>query len=190
MAIAFFLDRDGVIIENRPDYVRRWSDVSIFAQALETLRILKTTAYKVILITNQAGIGKGLIAPQTAKEINQRLVTEIGAHGGRVDGIYVCPHTAEAQCACRKPKPGLIFQAASDFGIDLNASILIGDALTDIQAGQAAGVGRLCLVKTGRGSDEMPRVEAALPPSAVAVYENFYAAVQDLLQAQASTPTL
>jgi D-glycero-D-manno-heptose 1,7-bisphosphate phosphatase len=162
---AIFLDRDGVIIENRPDYVRSWAEVEIFPQALATLVRLARTPYKVVIVTNQAGIGKGLIPPAVSEDINRRLQVVIEQAGGRIDGIYVCPHRPDDRCDCRKPLPGLIHQAAAAFDLDLPASILIGDALSDLQAGRAAGVGRLALVRTGRGTQQsqMAGVEGLRP---------------------------
>lgn len=154
MLPAIFLDRDGVIIENREDYVRSWEDVAIINGALEALALASSGRWKLVIISNQAGIGKGLIPPSTADEINRRLVEIIQQHGGRIDGVYICPHTNQDDCECRKPRPGLILRAAQDLNIDLSSSLLIGDALTDIQAGQNAGLPRQILVQTGRGADQ------------------------------------
>jgi histidinol-phosphate phosphatase family protein len=151
MVPAIFLDRDGVIIENRPAYVRSWADVEIFPQALTALAGVKNSGYIIVLVTNQAGIGKGLIQPEAAQEINRRLVQEVEKAGGRIDGIFVCPHTPEDRCDCRKPRPGLFFQAAKALSIDLSRSIMIGDTLSDLQAGLAAGIERVALVRTGLG---------------------------------------
>jgi D-glycero-D-manno-heptose 1,7-bisphosphate phosphatase len=162
---AIFLDRDGVIIENRDDYVRSWEDVSIFPQALEALVKSSASLYKIVLITNQSAVGRELITLETAWEINQRLVEGIRSAGGRVDGVYLCPHAPEQDCDCRKPKPGLILQAAHELDIDLGRSIMIGDALTDIMAGQAAGVGHLAIVRSGRGARQiaLPRPHHLAP---------------------------
>lgn len=155
---ALFLDRDGVIIENRANYVRHWSDVSIFPQALAALARLHTWPGKIIIVTNQSVVGRGLISRQRADDINQRLVAEITRAGGRIDAVYMCPHAPADNCECRKPKPGLLTRATRRFHIDLQASIMIGDALTDIDAATAAGVNTVALVKTGRG-----RRQAKLP---------------------------
>jgi len=151
---GLFLDRDGVIIEHRSDYVRSWSDVCFYPQALRALALLKNTPIKIVVVSNQAGIGRGLINPEAAHEINRRLVEEIRDTGGRVDGVYICPHRPDENCVCRKPKPGLILRAAEDNSIDLSRSILIGDNLTDLLAGQAAGIGKLALVRTGIGEEQ------------------------------------
>lgn len=154
MEPAIFLDRDGVIIENRPTYVRTWSDVSIYPQALQALVRVKTSPYKIVIITNQSAVGRGLMSLEAATLINQRLVTAIEKAGGRIDGVFMCPHAPEDECACRKPKPGLLLQAAQALELDLSHSIMIGDALSDLQAAQAAGVTLTVLVRTGRGREQ------------------------------------
>jgi D-glycero-D-manno-heptose 1,7-bisphosphate phosphatase len=162
---AIFLDRDGVIIENRSDYVRSWDDVEVFPQALEALSALSGSPYRVILVTNQSAVGRGHISAETATAINDRLLTVIRQAGGRVDAVYMCPHDPAAGCACRKPQPGLLLRAAEDLNVDLGRSVMIGDALADVQAGQAAGVRRCVLLRTGRGRDQERLPEAAgLPP--------------------------
>lgn len=178
---GLFLDRDGVIIENREEYVRSWEDVEIYPQALEALASLSSTPLKVVIVTNQAAIGKGLLTIHKAEEINHRLIEIIHAAGGVVDGLYLCPHTAEDHCTCRKPQPGLILQAARELGIDLSRSALIGDALTDLQAGQAAGIPQLALVRTGRGAAQEPLVRSNGFPN-VSVFDHLKAAVHFLLR--------
>jgi D-glycero-D-manno-heptose 1,7-bisphosphate phosphatase len=151
MRPTIFLDRDGVIVENREAYVRTWEDVEFIPGALAALAQAANTDYAIVLVTNQAGIGKGLIPADVSESINQRIRAEIEQAGGRVDGIYVCPHTDTDDCECRKPRPGMLLQAARELDLDLSRSWMVGDALTDMQAGQAAGV-RTLLVLTGRGS--------------------------------------
>ena len=151
---AIFLDRDGVIIENRANYVRGWEDVAIYPQALSALRAIRDYPYRIIVVTNQSVVGRGLIPLAAAESINRRLVGRIREAGGRVDGVFMCPHAPVDACACRKPRPGLLQQAAEAHHLDLAQSIMIGDALTDLQAGRAAGVGRVALVRTGRGGGQ------------------------------------
>ena len=151
---AIFLDRDGVIIENRPDYVRRWEDVRFYPQALQALAGIRTSPYKIVIVTNQSAVGRGLISLETVLLINQRIIETIEAHGGRIDGSFMCPHVPQDDCDCRKPKPGLFHQAAKALTLDLGQSYLIGDALSDILAGQAAGLRQTALVRTGRGVEQ------------------------------------
>lgn len=151
---AIFLDRDGVIIENRASYVRSWSDVSILPGALDALARIRSSPFKIVIVTNQSAIGRGILPIQVAQEINQRVVEAIERAGGRVDGVYMCPHAPGEDCACRKPKPGLLVQAAQALRLDLGQSLMVGDALSDVMAGQAAGVREAVLVRTGRGASQ------------------------------------
>jgi D-glycero-D-manno-heptose 1,7-bisphosphate phosphatase len=157
---AIFLDRDGVIVENPDDYCRAWEQVVILPGALRAMARARIAPYAVVIITNQSAIGRGLVDRATADDINARLVAEIRAAGGRIDGVFMCPHAPEAGCACRKPKPGLLLQAERDLSIDLPRSVLIGDALSDIVAARAAGVGRAMLVRTGRGIEQLALAQA------------------------------
>jgi D-glycero-D-manno-heptose 1,7-bisphosphate phosphatase len=158
---AIFLDRDGVIIENRPDYVQTWEDVKFISGALPALARIKDTSFKIVIVTNQAGIGRGIISRMVAEDINARLIHEIRQANGRIDGLYFCPHKPEDGCSCRKPQQGLILQAAEDLIIDLRRSIMIGDNLSDVQAGQAAGIEQLVLVRTGLGKEFAQGLEKA-----------------------------
>ena len=148
---AIFLDRDGVIIKNRNSYVRDWAHVCFYKRSLDAILKLSSTSYKIVLVTNQSAVGRGLISISTADEINRRIVDQIKKSGGRIDGVFMCPHQPDDMCFCRKPQPGLLFEAAKALSIDLKRSILIGDAISDIQAGQNAGIERTILVLTGRG---------------------------------------
>ena len=152
---AIFIDRDGVVIENRAEYVLDWSQVSIFPEAIRALTNVAPEKYKIIIVTNQSAVGRGIISMETAVDINDRLIRLIQNMGSRIDGVYLCPHAPEDECNCRKPKPGLLLQAAGELSLDLKRSWMIGDAWSDIQAGQAAGVHMTVMVKTGRGADQL-----------------------------------
>ena len=152
---AILLDRDGVLIENRSDYVRDWSHVKIIPEAIHALSLTPARNYKIVIVTNQSAIGRGLVRPENAEEINRRLVKLIQDHGGQVDGVYICPHKPDDDCFCRKPRPGLLLQAANELSLDLQRSWMIGDAWSDVQAGQRAGVRHTILLKTGRGTEQL-----------------------------------
>lgn len=177
---AIFLDRDGVVIENVDTYVCSWSDVAILPGSLSALVRLSQTAYKIVIVTNQSVVGRGMISLAAACEINDKLLKAIADAGGRVDGIFMCPHAPQDGCGCRKPQPGLFLQAASSLSIDLGRSILVGDALTDIEAGQAAGIKTNILVETGRGTQQL-----ALPGAGLLapfyIHENLGSAVDAIL---------
>jgi D-glycero-D-manno-heptose 1,7-bisphosphate phosphatase len=161
MQPAIFLDRDGVIIENRSNYVRTIDDVVFYKQALEGLAIASQSRFKFIVVTNQSAVGRGLITYDIAQRINRFVVHEVEKYGGRIDHVYMCPHTPDDVCSCRKPKPGLLLQAAKEFSIDLHHSIMIGDAISDLQAGMAAGVSINALLLTGRGAAQSAKPEVS-----------------------------
>lgn len=177
---AIFLDRDGVINENCPHYVRRWEDVQIFPQALAALARIRQSPYKIILVTNQSAVGRGIISMETAVEINERIIAVVRQHNGRIDAVYICPDAPNQETGCRKPKPGMFYQAAQDHNLDLSQSVMIGDALTDVKAGRAAGVRESALVLTGRGQAQSALPEAAaLAP--IPTYTDLAAALAALL---------
>jgi len=182
MLPALFLDRDGVIIENRPGYVRSWADVDIFPQALKALAHVKDSPYKIVIVSNQSAVGRGFVEIRAINHINDRLLQEIRHAGGRVDGVFICPHAPQEDCACRKPKPGLLLQAASSLSLDLSRSIMVGDALSDLLAGEAAGVQNLVLVKTGRGADQLPLVLSSTLKRCT-IYETLLDAMKALVPA-------
>jgi D-glycero-D-manno-heptose 1,7-bisphosphate phosphatase len=168
------------MIENRANYVRSWSDVSIYPQALTALAKISHKPYKIIIVTNQSVVGRGFISLNDAQIINDRLVREIGRAGGRIDGVYMCPHTPETGCNCRKPKPGLLLRAARELSLDMSRSLIVGDALSDLIAGNAARVPRLALVRTGRGTTQA-RLPAAGSLHPLRVYDTLSNALADLL---------
>jgi D-glycero-D-manno-heptose 1,7-bisphosphate phosphatase len=183
---ALLLDRDGVVIENRPDYIRSWSDVVFLPNALQALARVRETPYRIVVITNQSAVGRGLLSLEEAESINRRLTQTLEAAGIPVHGIFLCPHRPEDACSCRKPQPGLILQAARSLSLDLSRSILVGDALSDLQAGLAAGVGTLALVRTGRGHEQ----EALLRGAALAtvpVFDDISQAIEALVFAEGSS---
>jgi len=180
MTPALFLDRDGVIIENRPGYIRHWADVLIFPQALAALARVQHTPYKVIVVTNQSVVGRGLMTMANAVALNERIMQVVRQHDGRVDASYICPDAPDRETGCRKPLPGMLLQAVKEHNLDLSQSIMIGDALTDVQAGRAAGVRVAALVLTGRGQAQVVKPEAAaLAP--LPIYADLTAALADLI---------
>jgi D-glycero-D-manno-heptose 1,7-bisphosphate phosphatase len=171
-----FLDRDGVIVENRDAYIRCWDDVAFVPGAVEALVRLAASPFAVVVVTNQSAVGRGLLSLDEALRINRQIVDVLVRAGARVDGAYLCPHHPEDDCACRKPRPGLLEQAAREHDLDLGRSWLVGDALSDLEAGRAVGA-RAVLVRTGRGraQAELHGLEA-VPDLAAAVDMIFGAA--------------
>ena len=150
---AVFLDRDGVINYNRENHIKSWDEFTFLPGIFEPLGKLARSDYAVIVISNQAAIGRGLVGEKAVEEINRRMVDEITTQGGRIDSVFICPHRPDENCGCRKPAPGLILQAAQQQNLDLAHSFLIGDALSDVEAALAAGCQPI-LVLTGRGSEQ------------------------------------
>jgi len=151
---AVFLDRDGVICENRDDYVKSWEEFVWIPGAKEALSRLMSHGYIAIVITNQSAIGRGIVSRETVDKIHQRMGAEIAQTGGKIEKVYYCPHKPEDGCSCRKPEPGLLLQAAEDLKLDLRTSYLVGDAITDIEMGHKIGL-RTIMVKTGKGLSEV-----------------------------------
>lgn len=144
-----FLDRDGVINKNPPehDYVKKWSEFTFLPGAKEAIAYLKKAGYKVILVSNQRGIARGLMSQEDIADIHKNMQKELATYGGKIDAIYVCPHNYNDNCDCRKPKPGLLYRAARVHHIDLTKATLIGDSQSDIEAGKTAGC-RTILMQT------------------------------------------
>lgn len=176
---AIFLDRDGVINENRPNYVQRWEHVRLIPGAHAALAALAQSEYAIVIVTNQSGIGRGVFSRAQADDVNQRLVALIAENHGRIDAVQLCPHRPDEYCACRKPQPGLLLQAAQELRLDLDRSWMVGDAVTDIQAGLAAGVEAL-LLRTGRGIAQAELLKSH-GLAAVPVLDDLAAAVDYIL---------
>jgi D-glycero-D-manno-heptose 1,7-bisphosphate phosphatase len=151
---TLFLDRDGVI--NRPvpgGYVLSWDQFEFIPGALDAIAMLSARFERIVVITNQQCVGKGQISNDQLAAIHRQMSQEIRAAGGRVDGIFVCPHLARAGCDCRKPRTGLIRQARHCFPeIDLRRALLIGDQAADMEMARTAGLPAVQLMQNGGSS--------------------------------------
>lgn len=138
---AVFLDRDGTINVRPPehDYIRDSRDFEWLPGALEGMLKLARAGLPLVVVSNQRGISRGLIAPSTLHEIEARIQGSLADHGERVVAFRYCPHGLDDGCDCRKPRPGLLCSAASELGLDLHRSWMIGDSEADVEAGAAAG---------------------------------------------------
>jgi D-glycero-D-manno-heptose 1,7-bisphosphate phosphatase len=177
---AVFLDRDGVINENRTEHVKSWAEFRFLPGAPQAIARLSQVGVRVFVITNQAIINRGIVSPRTVDAINRRMVREIEAAEGRIEMVAYCPHRPEERCGCRKPQPGLLLQVARRYGVNLRDAVLIGDALTDIEAGQTVGC-RTVLVLTGRGREQLAKATAT-QVNGFAVVPDLSAAVAMLLE--------
>ncbi len=137
---TIFLDRDGVInrkLEN--DYVKNWSEFEFLAGVKEALIQLTAAQHRLIIITNQRGISRGIMSELDVQNVHQKLRSELAVYGANISGIYHCPHDNH-QCSCRKPDVGMFLNAQKDFPeIDFKQSVMIGDSVTDLEAGSRVG---------------------------------------------------
>ena len=147
---AIFLDRDGVINfpPKRKRYITRWEEFRFLPGALDSVKKLSCSRRKVIIVSNQAGVERGVFSQANLKEITRKMLSAIESHGGRIGAVYYCTHAPERRCRCRKPRAGLLRKAARRFSLDLRRSVVVGDNATDIEMGHSAGC-RTALVLTG-----------------------------------------
>jgi len=143
-----FLDRDGVICKDRDDYVKSWDEFVWLPKAKEALKRLNDNYYMTIVVTNQAGVGRGITSQQAVEDIHKRMVREASQTGGKIEAVYYCPHKPEDKCDCRKPKAGLLLKAARDFAFNPKKSYLVGDKISDIEAGHHLGCTTI-IIKNG-----------------------------------------
>ncbi len=136
---AVFLDRDGVLTRERPDYVKIPDELEILPGIGQPLRDLRRHGFRLVVVTNQSVVGRGMATHDEMGRIHERLQSELKRMGCYVDAIYYCPHLPEEKCNCRKPEPGLILKAAKDLGIDVSKSWMIGDKEIDLEAAKRAG---------------------------------------------------
>lgn len=139
---VIFLDRDGVINKKAPkgEYIKRWADFEFLSGSIEAVRMLTAYNYDIYVITNQAGVARGMMSEADLSQIHENMQNELARHGGKIKKIYACCHGWDEGCECRKPKPGMLFQAARENHIDLTKSIFVGDDERDMQAGEASDV--------------------------------------------------
>ncbi|MBY0270944.1 MAG: D-glycero-beta-D-manno-heptose 1,7-bisphosphate 7-phosphatase [Burkholderiales bacterium] len=172
------LDRDGVINHDSAAYIKSPEEWKPIPGSLEAIALLSQAGYRVLVATNQSGVGRGLFEMATLNAIHDKMHRALGLAGGRIDGIFYCPHAENAGCNCRKPKPGMLEEIAHRFGVSLEGVPFIGDSLRDLQAAVAVGAQPI-LVLTGKG--KKTRKDGDLPAGTV-VYDDLAAAVRNLLQ--------
>lgn len=180
-----FMDRDGVINQDSPDYIKSWEEFIFIDGSLAALQLLTENGYDIILITNQSAINRNMVPVEELDRIFSMMQQQVTASGGRITDIFYCPHTPQEACGCRKPKPGLIQQARQRYDIRLETAVMIGDSVKDIECARNAGCGTAILVRTGNGSDaETVLNRQNRPPDHVA--DNLLKAVQWMLGEPAS----
>ena len=181
-----FLDRDGTLLEEA-GYLDRLERLVFFPYAIDAVRLLNRAGFPVVVVTNQAGIARGIFKESFVAAAHQHISDRLAAAGARVDAFYYCPHHPEAVveefrqvCDCRKPQPGMLTRAAADLDLALDRSFVVGDRWHDLEAGQRVGA-RTLLVRTGYGRTEEAAPKAQVQPSAIV--DNVIDAVSWILRA-------
>jgi D-glycero-D-manno-heptose 1,7-bisphosphate phosphatase len=161
-----FIDRDGVINQEL-DYVHRIEDFHLLPSVVDGLRLLSRHGFGLVVVTNQAGIGRGLYTEADYQALTTHMKALLLAAGTPLSAVYHCPHHPSAgigpyrvSCGCRKPRPGMLLQAARDLGVDLAHSVIVGDKLSDLEAGRAAGLAACVLVESGHAPSAKARAIA------------------------------
>lgn len=164
------LGRDGVINRFREEHIADPAEWEPLPGALEAIARLNHAGWHVVVATNQPGLGTGLLDMAGLNAVHRRMNEELARHGGRIDAIFICPHTAADGCDCRKPAPGLLLKIAERFGVEAGELVVAGDTLRDLQAAQAAGC-EAHLIRSGRSAqlspDEAGALAAQVPGSRV-----------------------
>jgi D-glycero-D-manno-heptose 1,7-bisphosphate phosphatase len=160
---AAFLDRDGVINRKAPGdgYITRWEEMEFLPDVAQTIALLNRAGFRVIVVTNQRCVAKGLVTMREVDWIHRRMCDVLADAGAIVDAVYYCPHELEPPCSCRKPQPGLLLKAGREHGIALNESWMIGDSDADIDAGRNAGC-RTARLLSSQTADRNADVAGAL----------------------------
>jgi len=170
------LDRDGVINVDSDDYIKSPEEWHPIPGSLEAIALLNKNGYKVIVITNQSGLGRGMYDEAALAKIHQKMNQLAKEKGGEIDTIYYCPHTPDDNCSCRKPNPGLLTRFATEKNRSLHDLFFVGDKLADLQAAKAAGA-KSILVKTGKGEKTLiDNPEISSP-----IFENLYDAAKFII---------
>lgn len=146
------LDRDGTVVIDR-HYLDDPAQLCFLPGAVDGLRVLSDGGHRIILVTNQSGVGRGRFTLERMQQVNQRLIEMVASAGARIDAIYSCPHDPAADCPCRKPKPGLVLEAAREFGFEPAHCIVIGDKSTDVELGRRVGATTMLVSKDGLAAD-------------------------------------
>ncbi len=165
MRPTIFVDRDGTLIVEGPEPLAGPAGVHLLPGAVEALKRFRAAGYRIVVVSNQSAVAMGRITEEDVRLVHSHLGHLLADLGAAVDGFYHCPHHPQGKvpaytrvCACRKPEPGLLLQAAKNLEIDLAASWAVGDMARDLAAGRAAGT-RTCLVRTGKGAAEQAHAD-------------------------------
>ncbi len=175
--MLIILDRDGVINHDSDDYIKSPTEWIPIEGSLEAIARLNKAGHKVVIATNQSGVGRGLYSEEMLAKTHAAMERALVHVGGHLDGIFYCPHRPEDHCSCRKPKPGMLLEIAERFPDEFNSAIFVGDSLRDMQAAEAVDL-KAVLVKTGNGAATMVASEEL---DGIPIYENLSSFVDDFL---------
>ncbi|MFH2201521.1 MAG: HAD family hydrolase [Elusimicrobiota bacterium] len=160
-----FLDRDGTLIHDRPGhYLRRPEKLRFYRVTFAAMRLLKKAGYRLVVITNQSGIGRGYLSEAMVRRINAHMRRELRRHNADLDAIYYCPHHPRERCRCRKPSPLMARRAQRELGLSFNGAVVIGDKKADVDLGRAIGASTV-LLKTGHGRSQRQLFGRSIRPS-------------------------
>ncbi|MGE0614186.1 MAG: D-glycero-beta-D-manno-heptose 1,7-bisphosphate 7-phosphatase [Bacteriovoracia bacterium] len=157
---AVFLDRDGTLNDD-PGYINHPDQLKLLPGVGEALASLAQAGYRLVVVSNQSGVGRGLIKPEAIPLINERLQSLLKPFGVRIDHFELCFHHPDDKCACRKPSPQMIQNGARHLGVQLSGSVMVGDRRSDLEAGRSAGCGSVILVRTGDGEKTSGEISGA-----------------------------
>ena len=170
------LDRDGVINYDSDDFIKSADEWVPIEGSLEAIASLNAAGFRVVVVTNQSGIARGLLDESILAKIHSKMQQLLNKKGGNIEAIYFCPHGPDSDCECRKPMPGMLKSFAKDFDVDLSTIFVIGDSLRDLQAAEAVGA-KPILVKTGKGQATLLNN----PHLNFLVFENLYDAANYII---------
>lgn len=174
------LDRDGVINYDSAQFIKSPDEWRPIPGSLEAVARLNQSGYRVVLATNQSGLGRGLFDMATLNAIHDKMYKALSQFGGRIDALFFCPHTADSRCDCRKPEPGLFAEIAKRLNVSLENVPAVGDSLRDLQAA-AASRAQPVLVRTGKGEKTL---KAGNLPENTLIFDDLSAAVQHLIDGE------
>jgi D-glycero-D-manno-heptose 1,7-bisphosphate phosphatase len=181
------LDRDGVINQDRDDYVRSVADWVPIPGSIEAITSLSRAGFLVAIATNQSGLSRGYFSLDDLEEIHARLCAQVESLGGHIAGIFYCPHLPQDGCSCRKPATGLLQAMEAELGVSARGAVFIGDSLKDLQAARAFGCAPV-LVKTGQGLATLQQLQSGTlaldSPDTIPVYNDLACAAHAILSKQ------
>ncbi len=179
MTRYIILDRDGVINQDSDDFIKSPKEWRPINGSLEAIALLNQHGYRVVVVTNQSGIARGLFTQETLQAIHHKMLVAVSDAGGEIEAIYFCPHGPDDQCQCRKPKPGLMKQFSKEHDVDLSGVPMIGDSMRDLEAAMAVGANPI-LVRSGKGE----RIAHQVAKINIPIYENLYEASTALVKSE------